>query len=160
MRRLAPAVLSLAFLAACQPATIELSEERKAEISAQVNAVKADFWDAWRETDVEAGMSYYLNSPEFVFVNDGLPINGWTAVNQFAQSSEIASQTITLVESKATVLALDVVHVAEHGTYSTVAVSGETGPEVAFAFSGLWVNEGGDWKVHFAHLSRFMPETQ
>ena len=63
MRRLALTVLSLAFLAACQPATTELTEEQKAEIAAEVNAINAGFWDAWRATDFDQGMSYYYNSP-------------------------------------------------------------------------------------------------
>ena len=57
MRRLAVAALSLAFLAACQPATIELTEEQRAEIAAEVEALHAASWDAWRAADLDQATS-------------------------------------------------------------------------------------------------------
>jgi hypothetical protein len=159
MRRLTLAVLSLAFLAACQPATTELTEEQKAEIVAEVNALKADFWDAWREFDRDRGMSYYRNSPDFIWADDGELTKGWTTFNEAIQSWSVESQAITFNESIATVIAPGAVQLVEQGTYSATDTTGAIHPEVTFAASTLWVLRDGEWKVDFIHVSRLRPET-
>jgi hypothetical protein len=159
MRRLSLAVLSLGFLAACQPAPVELTEEQKAEIVAEVNAIRADFWDAWREWDVDRGMSYYHNSPDFVWADDGELMIGWTRVNEAIQSWSVESQAITFNESIATVIAPGAVQLVEQGTYSVTDTTGTVRPEVTFAASTLWVLRDGEWKVDFVHVSRLRPET-
>jgi hypothetical protein len=159
MRRLALVVLSLAFLVACQPATTELTEEQKAEVAAELNAIKADFWDAWREWDVDRGMSYYHNSPDFIWANEGLLI-GWEALNEAARAANLESQAIAINESRVTVLDVDAVHMVEQGTYSETDTDGVTGPEMTFAFSALWLRSNGEWKVHAVHVSRLPAEDQ
>jgi hypothetical protein len=158
MRRLALAALSLAFLSACQPATTELTEEQKADNAAEVNALRADFWHAWREWDVDRGMSYYRNSPDFIVANDGELIKGWNTFDEAIQSWNVESQTIAFNESRTTVLAPDAVHLVEQGTYSVTDTTGVTRPEVTFAASTLWVLRDGEWKVDFAHISRLRSE--
>jgi hypothetical protein len=59
MRRLTLSVLSLAFLAGCQPATTELTEEQKAEISQEVEQAFAAFWSSFhQEADIAELISY------------------------------------------------------------------------------------------------------
>ena len=60
MRRLALAVLSLAFLAtACQPAATELTEEQKAEIEEAVAQAAIAHGVSWRaQEDIDEYMSY------------------------------------------------------------------------------------------------------
>ncbi len=156
--RLALAALSVTFLVACQPGATELTEEQKAEVAAQVDAVRADFWDAWRDWDVDRVISYYLNSPDFVWADEGQLFTGWAALNEAVQAGNLESQTITFNESRTTVLAADAVHVVEQGTYSVTDTDGVTGPKIAFAFSALWMHRNGEWKVHFSHLSRLAAE--
>jgi len=58
MRRLTLSVLSLAMLAACQPATTELTEEQKAEIETTVKQIATENWRAWlAQEDVNQVMS-------------------------------------------------------------------------------------------------------
>jgi len=161
MRRIALAVLSLAFLAtACQPATTELTEEQKAEIAEEVNALQAEFWDAWREVDVGRGFAYYHDSPDFAVAVEGQLIRGFAALYEIAEAAHAgqASQVITVVESHTTVLAADVVHVMQSATGATTDSAGVTGPETAFAFSAIWMRRDGEWKMLLAHESFPPPE--
>jgi hypothetical protein len=150
----------LLVFAACQPATMELTDAEKATIVDEVNPIKADFWDAWRAWDVDRGMSYYRNSPDFVWADDGELVQGWTTFNEAVQSWNVESQAVTLSESIATVLAPNVVQFVEHGTYSITDTTGVTWPERTFAVSTLWVLRNGEWKVDFIHISRVRSEVQ
>ena len=82
MRRIVLAAFALTVFAACQPATNELTDNQKGEIAAEVELLHGQFWDAWRETDVARGMSYYRNSPDFTFTREGEPLNGFAALNE------------------------------------------------------------------------------
>ena len=162
MRRLVFAVLSLAFLAtACQPATTEMTEEQKAEIAAEVNAINADYWDAWSAADFDRGMSYFHNSPETVWGYAGNLDIGWDAI--YAAYSPmfeaIASQAVTFTESRMTVVAPDVVCINELGSVVATDTAGVAGPEVNFALLAVWVRRGGEWKVLFGHESVPVPES-
>ena len=155
MRRFVLAAFALTVLAACQPAATELTVERKAEVAAEVELIHGQFCDAWRETDFERGMSYYLNSPEFTFTYQGQMISGYAAFWDLGESAfaNVASQTISFDESKTTVLAADVVSVTAQGTYAPTDNAGVTGPESAFAFTTVWVQRDGEWKVIVASNS-------
>lgn len=155
MRRFVFAAFAMTVLAACQPATTELTEEQKAEITAEVELLHGQFWDAWAETDFERGMSYYLNSPEFTFTFQGQMISGYSAFWDFFESAftNVASQTLSVDESKTTVLAADVVSVTVQGTYAPTDTAGVTAPESTLAFTTVWVKRDGEWKVHVASNS-------
>ncbi len=57
MRRLAPAVLALAFMAtACQPAATELTEEQKAAIADTVRQMADTFFEDFRRLDTDGAM--------------------------------------------------------------------------------------------------------
>jgi ketosteroid isomerase-like protein len=162
MRRLALAALSLAFLAtACQPAITELTEEQKAEIAAEVSAINAVYWDAWRAADFDRGMSYFHNSPETVWGYAGNLDMGWDAI--YAAYSPlfgaIASQAVTITESRTTVVARDVVCINEVGSTVPTDTAGVAGPEMNFALLTVWVRRGGEWKVLFGHESTPVPES-
>ena len=174
MRRLALAVLSLAFLAAGvvalvfraapQPVTTELTEEQKATIAGEVNAIHTAFMDAWQANpdDVDRGMSYYLNSPDFTFsrIFSGAEedqkitlLRGFAAFNDFARSflEEVADTDWRVTERQFTVLARDVVYVLETGTVVITDTAGVTAPPQSFTYTHVWVHRNGEWKVLLAN---------
>ena len=155
MRRFVLAAFALIVLAACQPASKELTDYQKTEIAAEVELLHGQFWDAWRETDFERGMSYYLNSPEFTFTFQGRMVSGYSAFwDLFASAfTNVASQALSIDELKTTVLAADVVSVTVQGTYAPTDTAGVTAPESALAFTTVWVKRDGEWKVHVASNS-------
>ena len=51
MRRFVLAAFTMTVLAACQPATTELTEEQKAEIAAEIRQTARAFWSSIEETD-------------------------------------------------------------------------------------------------------------
>lgn len=155
MRRFVLAAFALTVLAACQPVATELTVERQAEIAAEVELIHGQFWDAWRETDLERGMSYYLNSPEFTLTYQGQMISGISAFWNLARQAfaNISSQRISFDATKTTVLAADVVSVTAQGTYTPIDTEGVAGPEYVFAFITIWVKRDGEWKVFVASNS-------
>ncbi len=158
MRRFFIAAFALPVLAACQPTSNELTDYQKGEIAAEVELIQGQFWDAWGVND-GGGMSYYNNSPDLALSMEGQLVRGWATVNDIVESSAWTTQEITINDSQITVLAPNVVYVMDQGTYTESFDTGETGPETAFAFTGIWVRQSGEWKVHFGHVSYPTPET-
>jgi len=154
--------LSLFVFAACQPATVELTDAEKATIADDVNAINAGFWDAWRAADFGRGMSYYYDSPDLAFAMQGVVDYGYANVDAKYRPgmADVASQTITLTTSRTTVLAADVVCIMDGGTYTATDALGVTGPEMGFAVTNIWVLRDGDWKIHIGHESFPSPATQ
>ncbi len=162
MRRLTLAALSLAFMAtACQPATTELTEEQKAEIAAEVNAINAEFWDVWRAADFDRAMSYYHNSPDLAFAMEAVVDYGYAEIDAKYRPgfASVASQTLTVTHSRTTVLAPDVVCIMETARMSQTDTAGVTGPETDVALTNIWMLRDGEWKIHISHESLPTPES-
>jgi len=155
MRRLIFAALALNFVAACQTGTTELTEEQKASIAAEVNAVHAEFWNAWREAEVDEVMAYYLDSPSFGFSHVGEMIRSFSEFEELVQSAFaiVESQTITITDTHTTVLSPNVVCVMDRGVYAFTDTAGVTGPEAGFASTIIWILHNAEWKVQHAHTS-------
>jgi uncharacterized protein (TIGR02246 family) len=162
MRRVVLAAFALTVLAACQPASNELTDYQKAEITAEVQLLHDQFWDAWREVDVDRGMSYYLNAPEFTAAVEGVLIHGYAAFDEMARSAfaHVASQSITIDDTRTSVMAHDIACVIEHIRYTQTDDEGVTGPEHTAAVTLAWVRRDGEWKVYHFHNSAPSPETQ
>jgi hypothetical protein len=160
MRRFIFTTLALTVFVACQPASTELTEEQKAVIAAEVNAIQADFWDAWTETDVDRGISFNRNSPEYTYASEGQLVVGFAQFEEIARSNnaDVESMTMNIAASQTRVLAPNVVCVTAQGTGVATDTTGETGPEAAYAFTFIWVLRDGEWKIELTHFSAPTPE--
>ncbi|MBG7605458.1 MAG: nuclear transport factor 2 family protein [Actinobacteria bacterium] len=164
MRRFVLAAFALTVLAACQPASTELTEEMKAEIAAEVNALQPDYLDAWSEADFERGMAYWVQSPDVAYANQGVMTAGYA--NMFSTFGpviqSVASQEFEITDRHTVVLASDVVCVVTQGTTTITDLDGvaTTGPPgVSFT---TWVRRDGEWKVYLLNESNSpitVPET-
>jgi uncharacterized protein (TIGR02246 family) len=141
---------------------MELTDAEQAEIAAQVEAVNADWWNAWRNADFATGMSYYVDSPDLAFVMQGALDFGYAEVDaKYAPGMDgVASQDITITDSQTLVLARDVVTITDAGTYSATDTAGVAGPEMGFAVTNVWVLRDGEWKIRVGHESFVMPEPE
>ncbi|NIM49711.1 MAG: SgcJ/EcaC family oxidoreductase [Gemmatimonadales bacterium] len=161
-RRLFATVTVVAVVAAaCQPATTELTEDQKAEIAGTVSAIHAEHRNAWRDADIDRGMSYFHDDPDVQFALEGAVMHGSGTIRDALEPifEGVASQEITIAESQTVVLAPGVVCVMDQGTFAYVDTAGVTGPETAFAFTAVYVRRGGEWKVLLAHESLPTPES-
>ncbi len=160
MRRFVFAAFALIVLVACQPATTELTEEQKAEIAAEVDLIHGQMWDAWRDADYDRGVSYFdTDGLQFAFEGAVYDYSGFDAMWRPAFAS-VASQTFTIAETQTTVLSPDVVCIMNAGTYTVTGDDGVTTPEESFAFTGIWENREGEWKLILIHESVPTPESQ
>jgi len=161
MRRMILPLMLLVFTA-CQPATMELTEEQKAAIADTVNALQAESWDAWRAADLDRALSYMHDSPDFWFALQGQALRGYAESESFwREGFGTASRLdITISDSRTMVLAANVVAVLEHGAFSVTDDAGVTSPEQPFVMSATWVRRDGDWKVLYGHESWPVPEAE
>jgi ketosteroid isomerase-like protein len=139
---------------ACRPDTTELTGKRKAEITAEVNAINAEFWDAWRAADWDRGMVYYFNSPDFVWAAGGAVFFGKAVLEEYKPGFDhVASQTFTFRDSRTTVLAPGAASVTALGTWAQTDTAGVAGPAREFAWTAIWMLRDGEWKMHSVHMS-------
>ena len=156
MRRLALAVVSLAFLAtACQPATTELTDEQKAAIAEEVNRLNGEAWDAWREADLDRALSYLDDSPDVGFALEGQVLRGYAELDAYWREGfgTASRMDITISDLRTMVLAADIVILVQQGVFSVTDADGVTSPETSFALSTTWVRRDGEWKILFGHES-------
>jgi hypothetical protein len=71
MRRFVLTASALTVLAACQPATTELTEEMKAEIAAEVEQRVAEYADAIQLRDIDDMLEFWADVDGFVMAADG-----------------------------------------------------------------------------------------
>ena len=150
MRRFVLAAFALTLLAACQPATTELTEEQKAEIAAEVNALQPDYLDVWSNADFDGGMGYWVQAPDVAYANQGVVTFGYAnMVSTFGPALErVTSQEFEITDRRTVVLAPDVVCVITQGTTTITDVDGvaTTGP-LGVSYT-TWVRRDGEWKVY------------
>jgi len=160
MRRLTLTVLSLAFLAACQPATTELTEEQKAAIADTVAKLVDDEWIAATDpVDFDKLMSFMHDSDEATMAFNGGTLHSYATLESvFGEHfATISREPSTITDSKTVVLAPDVVYVVRAGTFVSIDTAGDSGPLTPFTQTLVWVRRNGAWKVLYGHVSHGAP---
>lgn len=162
MRHAASLVLTSCLIAACNPSPATLTDSERAAITDSVSVVLDAFWNAWRQADYEAGMSYYLNSPQTIFTGSGVTLHGYDAMFEAFQPAfvGIAQQRMDIDDTNMIVLSPDAVHVSQSGVYSQTDTAGVSGPDIPFSFSTTWVLRDGEWKIITCHQSDRRPASQ
>jgi uncharacterized protein (TIGR02246 family) len=149
-----PILPLLGLVLACGPGMGDLTDQRKAEITAEVNALNAEYWDAWRAADWDRGMAYYVDSPDFVWAAGGAVFVGLSALQEARPGfASVASQAFTFRTSNTFVMAPDAATVTALGTWSQTDTAGVTGPSREFAWTAVWLLRDGAWKMHLVHMS-------
>jgi uncharacterized protein (TIGR02246 family) len=157
-RLLVPLMLGLV---ACQPRAADLTEQRKAEIAAEVNALNAEYWEAWRAADWDRGMAYYVDSPDFVWAAGGVVHFGLNVLEEARPGfANVASQMFAFRDSRIIVMAPDAASVTATGTWAQTDSAGVTGPARDFAWTAVWVLRDGGWKIQLVHMSYPVPGPQ
>ena len=144
MRRLVLAGLSLAFLAACQPATMELTDAKKAEIEEAVLEASTEYTQVFHAEDIDGYMSLASNWAESPWPCCGTLDGLRSFVTDIWNRWEF--EEFENGEMKVTVLGPDAAVVAFTQTgvqVDTAGVRRETAADIAF----LWVREAGQWKL-------------
>ncbi|MCH9023335.1 MAG: hypothetical protein IID32_11330 [Planctomycetes bacterium] len=85
MRCLVLAALSLAFLAACQPATTELTEERRAAIAEELTQAFDGYAAAVRQLDQDGVLSFFQQSEDLAFAEYGAITRSWSALAELVR---------------------------------------------------------------------------
>lgn len=150
MRRFVISAFTLTVLAACQPATTELTEEQKAVIAAEVDSLTNEWWDAWRVLDVDRGASFMYDGPGMTWASDG-----YRTLYSVAEAKEVwepslaglQRQEMELTNARTVVLAPDIVWTLREFDYAVVDTAGNTVAEGQFKETAVWVKRDGEWEV-------------
>jgi ketosteroid isomerase-like protein len=160
MHRLALAAVSLTLLAACQTATIELTEEQKLAIADTVAALVDGEWIAATDpVDFDRLMSFMHNSNEATMAFNGGTLHSYATLESvFGEHfATISREPSTITDSKTVVLAPDVVYVVRAGTFVSIDTAGNSGPLTPFTQTLVWIRRDGAWKVLYGHVSHGAP---
>jgi len=136
------------FAVACQPATMELTDEQNAEIEEAVRRTVTDYLSSWwAQEDLEGHMSYYSDWA-------GAPFPGFEsleAIRSFAVSTWEAWDTETFGLGDVDVEVLGPHAAAAKGSYYVVEDSlGATRVRQDYEWAHLWVRQAGEWKLLLA----------
>jgi hypothetical protein len=87
MRRLALAALSVALVAACQPATTDLTEEQKTAIAEELSQKFDAYGAAVRQLDPDAVLGFFQESDELAFAEFGEVVLSWSTLAEQVRES-------------------------------------------------------------------------
>jgi hypothetical protein len=155
MLRLILAVFTLTVLAACQPATTELTEEQKAEIAAEVTGRLDALWEELKQPDVDQLLTFTSQALGSFSVSDGV-FTEWSPASDSMMRAALAEwedQVLTVSETRTVVLSPDVVYTMRVGTDSVTLKSGEASPTRPWAWTSIWVRRDGEWRIMYGHDS-------
>jgi len=149
MCRLGLAVLPLAFLAACQPATTELTEERRAAVAEELAQSFDAYATAVRQLDLDAVLGLFQQSDDFALAESGEITRSWTAFAQVVRESwpmYASVDSFAWGELHIQVLASNIAVVT---TTFDFAASDTTGAPIVMngTESTVWVQTDGEWKI-------------
>ena len=146
--------LTLIGVAACQPATVELTEEQESVIAGEISERYAAAAEAIRAMDLDAWMMFYANSDDLTFtscVEDGAVAmyRSWAARRDTTYAHYGNVSSVDLFEwgdLHTRVLAPNVALVA--ATYRAQATDTAGVPFAGDAtWVALWVKADGEWKM-------------
>ena len=148
MRRLTLSVLSLAFLAACQPAVTELTEEQKAEIADELTQVMDGIGASFRELDVERFLTYFQKGDELTFVQDGIVTRSWDGFADLKRAAWAGFASVERIEYdlQTQVLAGNAGVITMTFTNGATATTGDA-VEGRGIFTAVCSELDGEWKI-------------
>ena len=159
MRRLTLAVLSLAFLAACQPATTGMTEEQKAEIEQEVRGLDDDLIAFAGNAEAEGFLSLFEQSEDLTFAMYGTVQSSWSTWDGivkrgFARIAEAEVENCEWSDRHYQVLAATVVvYTAVVKCFGPAAAGSPT--LVDHTWSAVWAYAEDRWRiVNFAETYR------
>lgn len=156
MRRLVLAAMTLAFLAACQPATTEFTEEQRAAVADEVRQLADAFFEDFRTLDFEGAMAPW--GSRIVWAENGVMsanadslTDAWRGV--FASVERVTSGEWG--EIQIDVLGPDGAVFTGSFDWTGVDTAGAT-VGAAGVWTTVWVRTAEGWKIVQGHES-FMP---
>ena len=157
--RLTMLSLMLFAFVSCQLAVTQMTDSQKAELVDRVTLAVEAYWDTWSQLNVDSALTHFHGTPETGFAWEGQTALGLETLREEWKRafSGFASQTVTIADRQVTVLAPDVVHVMESGTYSLTAASGTSTPEFRFSQTTVWVHRNKAWKILLGHVATATP---
>jgi len=147
MRRM---ILPLMLVAvACQPTTMELTEERRAAVVEELTQVFSDYAEVVRQLDQDALMGFFHQSDDIAWAVNGTITRSWTEISEAARRNWSAfanTESFAWGELHVQVLASNIAVVT---TTFDFAATGTTGDPIAATgtFSTVWLHTDGGWKI-------------
>jgi len=149
-------LLILFVAVACQPATMELTDEQRDEIAAEVDSLTTAWWAAWEAVDVERGLTFFHEGPVMVWAVDGSPTVYSVADARETWTPMLAGlqrQDLEFTNARTVVLAPDIVWTLREMNYSVVDTAGAVVAEGQSVETAVWVKRDGEWKLMLGHDS-------
>lgn len=151
-----PILLTMALaviLSACQSTSQELTEQQKANLAAEVDAVASSWWAAWAAVDLETGMSFVSHAPEASFTNNEITLYGVDAIRADWTNWEsgLREQDIDFTDSYTIVLSPNIAYTIRKYAVVATRADGSITPELTGVETLVWVKENGDWKMRHGH---------
>jgi uncharacterized protein (TIGR02246 family) len=154
-RRVLATLALLPLLAGCATLPPGLAEDQRTAIRTEVEASMTAFMQTWADADFDRAIMVYDDHPDFAFASNTSTWSSRPAVEAAYRPGfrTIERQDFGIEEMRIAVLAADVAHVTLRGHFDVTRTDGSVSPRQRIAFTGVWVNRGGEWKVRFAHQS-------
>jgi ketosteroid isomerase-like protein len=150
--------LMLLVFAACQPATMELTEEQKATIADAVREANADYWAAWaRMEDFDEYAGHYSDRSVFFPLVDAESREAHRSVVMGLWSRLNAWEVQEMPQPDVLVLGADGAFLEGSAVSLLTDTTGAT-EEWVQTYSSVWVREESGWRMVATRFSTAVRE--
>lgn len=159
MRRV---ILPLMLLAvACQPATMELTEEQKAAIAEELTQAFDDYAVAVRQLDQESALGFFQQSEDIAFAEFGAITLSWSALAEMVREGWPMYASVESFEWGNLHIQVLAPTVAAVTTTFDFAATDTAGAPIAISgtFTAVWAEGDGEWKIVNVAETFPQPET-
>jgi uncharacterized protein (TIGR02246 family) len=152
MRRIGLVGFALVLLAACQPTSVDLTEDQRLALVDTILQVQIDLVAAAEAVDAEAVLSFF--APDVGLVMDGRVV-GYASLSQLLRQSygQMGRQTVEWHPAEVSVLSPDAVALTLGGVVTVIGMEGDTVSSGPVAWTEVFVRRNGGWKLLHAHQS-------
>ena len=150
---LVPALLLL-FIGCTPQQSDQLTPQQTDQIKSEIRATADSIMARFERFDADGAMQYYWDSPDFTKLNLDGSQNDFQGQNEaMNRVKSLTAVKVSTVSEKLTVVTKNVVICARQAKLDMSLKSGERMTCDPFAYTLVFKNIGGQWKVILAHES-------
>jgi ketosteroid isomerase-like protein len=156
---LALAAFPVALALGCEAGEPPLTDDQRSAVEAEIDSVQTAFADAFRAADLDGGLAFFDDHPDFGFAFDA---GSWSSIADVDRTfremfDALERQEIRVDERRILVLSRNAAYAFERGAFTHHLRDGTSSGEIPFAITALWIRTDEGWRVRFAHESTAPP---
>ena len=141
------------FLPVAKPPPAEMTEAEIAQITAEIDSLTNEWWEAWETFDWDRGFAFIEDAPETTWTGAVQTVYSVAEMREVwpPAMAGLARQDLEFTNSRTVVLTPEIVWTLRECNYVVIDTSGVEVAAGQSTETAVWVKWSGEWKVLLGH---------